>query len=230
MKIASAILGAAAVAGLLLSAAEAQAGVNLLQNGDFETVGPIVGGLPSPGAPWAVGPGADISDLTGADYIPCCGTFGTPAELANHFASFGAGNVNNVSALTQAFSTVGGGSFALAFDAGALGAGTQDIVASVYAVGNSTPIATRTILTTANDNLGSTFNPYALDFTAMAGGSYYVSFNAVGQGDNIDPILDNVSVSAVPEPATWAMMLLGFAALGFAGYRQARKSVTPVAA
>jgi hypothetical protein len=27
----------------------------------------------------------------------------------------------------------------------------------------------------------------------------------------------------VPEPSTWAMMLLGFAGLGFAGYRQARK-------
>ncbi|MGP7985334.1 PEPxxWA-CTERM sorting domain-containing protein [Rhodoblastus sp.] len=26
--------------------------------------------------------------------------------------------------------------------------------------------------------------------------------------------------SAVPEPATWAMMLLGFAGLGFAGYRR----------
>jgi hypothetical protein len=30
------------------------------------------------------------------------------------------------------------------------------------------------------------------------------------------------SITAIPEPATWAMMLLGFAALGFAGYRQAR--------
>jgi hypothetical protein len=29
---------------------------------------------------------------------------------------------------------------------------------------------------------------------------------------------------AVPEPSTWAMMLLGFAGLGFAGYRRARKS------
>ena len=26
----------------------------------------------------------------------------------------------------------------------------------------------------------------------------------------------------VPEPSTWAMMLLGFAGLGFAGYRKAR--------
>ena len=30
---------------------------------------------------------------------------------------------------------------------------------------------------------------------------------------------------AAPEPSTWAMMLLGFAGLGFAGYRASRKSV-----
>lgn len=30
---------------------------------------------------------------------------------------------------------------------------------------------------------------------------------------------------SVPEPSTWAMMVLGFAALGFAGYRVSRKSV-----
>jgi hypothetical protein len=30
--------------------------------------------------------------------------------------------------------------------------------------------------------------------------------------------------NTVPEPSTWAMMLLGFAGLGFAGYRQARKA------
>lgn len=30
--------------------------------------------------------------------------------------------------------------------------------------------------------------------------------------------------SAVPEPSTWAMLLLGFAGLGFIGYRSSRKS------
>ena len=34
----------------------------------------------------------------------------------------------------------------------------------------------------------------------------------------------SLSGSVVPEPSTWAMMLLGFAGLGFAGYRQARKA------
>jgi hypothetical protein len=31
-------------------------------------------------------------------------------------------------------------------------------------------------------------------------------------------------LSSVPEPSTWAMMLLGFAGLGFAGYRASRRT------
>jgi PEP-CTERM motif len=40
----------------------------------------------------------------------------------------------------------------------------------------------------------------------------------------------NITVSgslvsgAVPEPSTWAMMLLGFAGLGFVAYRRTKKS------
>jgi hypothetical protein len=39
--------------------------------------------------------------------------------------------------------------------------------------------------------------------------------------DNIDYTLTNVG--PVPEPSTWAMMLLGFAGVGFVAYRRARK-------
>lgn len=34
--------------------------------------------------------------------------------------------------------------------------------------------------------------------------------------------LDSITVSAVPEPSTWAMMMLGFAGLGFLAYRRSR--------
>jgi hypothetical protein len=33
-----------------------------------------------------------------------------------------------------------------------------------------------------------------------------------------------VAVSAVPEPSTWAMMILGFAGVGFMAYRRRNKS------
>jgi PEP-CTERM motif len=37
--------------------------------------------------------------------------------------------------------------------------------------------------------------------------------------------LDNFrfEVAAVPEPSTWAMMLIGFAGLGFAGCKQTKR-------
>ena len=34
--------------------------------------------------------------------------------------------------------------------------------------------------------------------------------------------VQNLAISSVPEASTWAMMLLGFAALAFAGFRRAR--------
>lgn len=40
------------------------------------------------------------------------------------------------------------------------------------------------------------------------------------------PGIGNALPSAVPEPSTWAMMLLGFAGLSFVGYRHSRKGRT----
>jgi hypothetical protein len=36
----------------------------------------------------------------------------------------------------------------------------------------------------------------------------------------------DLSAATVPEPATWAMMLLGFAGLAFAGYRKPRRAAS----
>ena len=47
----------------------------------------------------------------------------------------------------------------------------------------------------------------------------------VGVGSDAVMALDSLTLSAAaPEVSTWAMMLLGFAGLGFAGYRNARRA------
>ena len=65
-------------------------------------------------------------------------------------------------------------------------------------------------------------------FTTTTAGN--LSFQNFG-GDNVGLILDNITVdaaaptqtAAVPEPSTWAMMILGFAGVGFMAYRRKSK-------
>jgi hypothetical protein len=74
---------------------------------------------------------------------------------------------------------------------------------------------------------------YSLTLIApTAPGTYYIAgaqtldfqFDPVHGGDNLSLPLTNVNyqinVGAVPEPSTWAMMILGFAGVGFMAYRR----------
>jgi fermentation-respiration switch protein FrsA (DUF1100 family) len=60
----------------------------------------------------------------------------------------------------------------------------------------------------------------ALVTALLAGETYLNIHNATFPGGEIRGF-----PSAVPEPSTWAMMLLGFAGLGFAAYRQRREAL-----
>jgi len=50
------------------------------------------------------------------------------------------------------------------------------------------------------------------------------------QGDNTCPTCTPTQQGAVPEPSTWAMMILGFAGIGFVAYRRSRKDPGPALA
>jgi hypothetical protein len=55
-------------------------------------------------------------------------------------------------------------------------------------------------------------------------------YTTIGQGTDILTGVNDtgqiVGYALVPEPSTWAMMLLGFAGLSYAGYRTARKGAS----
>jgi hypothetical protein len=97
--------------------------------------------------------------------------------------------------------------------------------------GNAPPTAS------AYPGAGSVLDIYGLMFTVGAGTAVDLYSNGVGFAPpgsefgaviaNHDTLLDSVSDIALstPEPSTWAMVVLGFAGLGFAGYRKARKTV-----
>lgn len=57
------------------------------------------------------------------------------------------------------------------------------------------------------------------DFT-YTGESNLLSFASIDNPDSAyGPVIGNIEISAVPEPSTWAMMILGFLGIGFMAYR-----------
>ena len=71
---------------------------------------------------------------------------------------------------------------------------------------------------------------YSYTFVANASSVTFQFQDILPTTNGYDLGLDSVTLTgSVPEPATWALMLIGFGGLGFAGYRASRKSV-PAAA
>jgi len=71
---------------------------------------------------------------------------------------------------------------------------------------------------------GNTVDPAVLARPSVSLGAFY--FHTVGGVDpNSDGPYDLIVSVTVPEPATWAMMLLGLAGLGFIGRHKARRAV-----
>jgi hypothetical protein len=55
----------------------------------------------------------------------------------------------------------------------------------------------------------------------LGSGNYYLQIGGTGGGTSgYGGNLTTAGIGAVPEPATWAMMILGFAGVGFMAYRR----------
>lgn len=67
------------------------------------------------------------------------------------------------------------------------------------------------------------FGPWVLeelDFTVATTGPIKLSFVSADPSGPYGPVIGGVEISAVPEPSTWAMMILGFLGVGLVAYRR----------
>jgi hypothetical protein len=134
----------------------------------------------------------------------------------------------------------GGGTFTWNYDVSDLGSALEGSMSAaiLQTVGSST------LVKTIVDNNSNT---YLIDFTQNGTTDTGTTSVAFLPGTTSLDVTDTMTISGVfgsdatgvsnsivenstiPEPATWVMMLLGFAGLGFAGYRKAARMSSAVA-
>jgi hypothetical protein len=212
-----------AAAALLTTAAPALA-ANLIVNGDFESdpapspwYTQYVGGSSFTG--WSV-TGNDVL-LIDRNYSEDGLVFNAQGGSNNAIDLTGSGNTGFTDGITQAVATEAGKTYRL-----------------VFFVGNASPTGSNafsyrnpSIVNLSIDGGGlqsftnSTDTPFAINWqrfstTFVATGATSLAFsNGTPRGDSMAG-LDTVSLVAIPEPATWAMLVLGFGLVGVASRRR----------
>jgi len=204
-------LAGAVLVGLALQTGASKAAI--VNNGGFET-GDFTG--------WTVTSTADHPQVvipynSTATYPN--GAYGEPIPAAPGGGNYGVYFVSDTGTdtISQQVSLVAGQSYLISFD--------------LYGPTNGRANAFDATLQSAVDNftsplfsakaLASGWTVYTGYFVADANSPYTLQFTFNGLGlPASDFVLDNANIQAVPEPATWAMMILGFLGVGFVAYRR----------
>ena len=132
---------------------------------------------------------------------------GPPALSGNQYAF-----VQDQGTLSQTFNSSLAGATTITFDVagrGSSGHGSE----SLEAVLNGVVIGS-----------GATTDFQGFQLVSLTGtlnaGSNTLEFLGLTQLTDQTALIENVNVAPVPEPSTWAMIIFGFATLGFIGYRR----------
>ena len=203
-----------ALAGAALSLTPAVASAQIVSNGGFELPvisDPCCNTVPPDSLPgWTV--------LAGSVNV-VNGTYGGNGNLAYEADQYlDLVGQSAVGAISQDIATVAGQVYHLTF------AYANNIFA-----GATTASAVVSIGTLLSPIIHTTSSTTDLDWTIFTG--YFVGtgdpmtllFNDTTGTQNGSIFLDAVTITAVPEPATWAMMILGFGLAGMAVRRRKRK-------
>jgi hypothetical protein len=106
----------------------------------------------------------------------------------------------------------------------AFGSGTSVGSAfSIYGLGGDLFLPHGYVSGSQLNNVATFSNETIEDLGLIPGSTFTYTF---GNGADADSVV--FEVAAVPEPSTWAMMILGFAGIGFAAYRKRKGAALAV--
>jgi choice-of-anchor C domain-containing protein len=187
---------------LALAAVPTSAHAGAFINGGFET-GPATGSFTT----LASGSTAIAGWVVTGDSIDYIGSYWQNAEGNRSIDLSG----NGPGGIQQTFDTITGVTYNVKFMlAGNPEGGPATKLLSTVASGSLPQVNSFNIGGSTLSNMNWT--PFTYSFVAGAP-TTTLAFTS-GTQTAFGPALDAVSVSAVPEPATWAMMLIGFAMIG----------------
>jgi choice-of-anchor C domain-containing protein len=137
----------------------------------------------------------------------------------------------NAGSLSQTINTVIGSNYTITFDLSGNPDGGVGNRISVVSISGALPNVEIYEVGPGNSRGNMNWSTYSYNFTAFSTLSA-VTF-ASAEFNSFGPALDNVSIidngggigSTVPEPASWAMLLVGFGFVGVASRRRGRRSV-----
>jgi hypothetical protein len=167
--------------------------------------------------------GGGTIDLNGLSLFDSSAPSGAPAVEPNVGVVFVGPDVD-IDAYTGISGPMsfGAGGFTL----GSSGSGDTFGVDAAPTIVNSSLLVVPTGYASGTALAGSSiYDGQTLASLGLTPGTYVYTWNSSpAQDDSL-----TVKIGSIPEPATWAMMLLGFAALGFAGFRATRRSAARAA-
>jgi hypothetical protein len=223
----------AILAGLLAMTTGSAQASNLLTNGSFDSTstagwsdnqggqgGDVVGPSATAISGWTI-TNASLIWINTTNPPSYGGLTNSPGNPSNFFLDLTGTHDDGVYAgVTQSVATVVGAAYSLTFDLGSASQWDTPDGIKVSAAGTSQTFTSTGVPT--ND----TWQSETFDFTASSTNTLISLMGASGFRyvglDNV--VLTGPAVtSAVPEPSTWAMMILGFAGIGTMTYRR-RKS------
>ena len=154
---------------------------------------------------WSLSPGTDDVDVIGTGFFDELPGNGNYIDLDGSNGSSGGPGT-----LSTTFAAVAGVSYTATFDLGGNQRDGSSDTVTVWLGGSS---VTETLTPTQG------FTSFSVTTTAATSGPLTLSFEDSRSG-NVGALLDNVSVTSVPEPGSMSLMLAGIAALGFAARRR----------